>query len=208
MSTQHQFNPEYPFNPEQPFVPIRPFDPLQPLDPQRSFNPMQPFNPEQPINPEQPFAPELIARPQSMRDMQQPSPDVIRTLVISQGVMNGARRFASQTWIAGLLEQLFLKHDPSGMLLQIEPVQALLQLHQYSNTLNETVALIKNVSAERSTAMNWHPRALLVFSESIALGSLSRAHYNEADILKVEDIIQYMGIFEIILNGFIHIGRD
>ena len=111
---------------------------------------------------------------------------------IREGVINGATRFASEPGIARSL------HLPE----HIEPSVALNQISQYSKTTSETMELV----GDAMSRVEWHPRAVAIFSEVITLGMLSRAYYGEAS-LTLEQVAQFRDIFELILNSLVHV-RD
>jgi hypothetical protein len=50
--------------------------------------------------------------------------------------------------------------------------------------------------------VQWHPRAIAVFSEVITLGMLSRTYYGESP-LTLEQVDQFTGVFALILNSFV-----
>jgi hypothetical protein len=109
---------------------------------------------------------------------------------VLQGINSGIARFASQPGIAESLVSLqfdlskpiersqALRHILLYPYVHPEPMEPSLLLRRipkYSNAISETIGLIDNAMSH----VEWHPRALSVFSEVITPGTLSRAHCDE-----------------------------
>jgi hypothetical protein len=112
---------------------------------------------------------------------------------VREGVINGATRFVSAPGIGRSLDLPERTADP---------LFGLQGIPNYSNAIAETMKLVGNAMSR----VEWHPRAVAMFSEVITLGMLSRAYYGEAP-LTLEQVAQFMGIFGLILNSFVHV-RD
>jgi hypothetical protein len=112
---------------------------------------------------------------------------------VREGVINGATRFVSAP---GIGRSLNLPERTADPLLGLQGIP------NYSNAIAETMELVGNAMSH----VEWHPRAVAMFSEVITVGMLSRAYYGESS-LTLEQVAQFMGIFGLILNSFVHV-RD
>ena len=108
---------------------------------------------------------------------------------VREGIINGVTRFVSEP---GIRRSLSLPERTADPLLGLQGIP------NYSNAIAEAMELVGNALSR----VQWHPRAVAVFSEVITLGMLSRAYYGESS-LTLEQVAQFTGIFALILNSFI-----
>jgi hypothetical protein len=108
---------------------------------------------------------------------------------IREGIINGVTRFVSEP---GIRRSLSLPERTADPLLGLQGIP------NYSNAIAEAMELVGNALSR----VQWHPRAVSVFSEVITLGMLSRVYYGESS-LTLEQVAQFTGIFALILNSFV-----
>jgi hypothetical protein len=108
---------------------------------------------------------------------------------VREGIINGVRRFVSEP---GIRRSLGLPERTADPLLGLQGIP------NYSNAIAEVMELVGTALSR----VQWHPRAVSVFSEVITLGMLSRAYYGESS-LTLEQVAQFTGIFALILNSFV-----
>ncbi|HZA23330.1 MAG TPA: hypothetical protein VFA32_12135, partial [Dehalococcoidia bacterium] len=108
---------------------------------------------------------------------------------VREGVINGVTRFVSEP---GIRRSLGLPERTADPLLGLQGIP------NYSNAIAEAMELVGTTLS----SVQWHPRAVSVFSEVITLGMLSRAYYGESS-LTLKQVAQFTGIFALILNSFV-----
>jgi hypothetical protein len=108
---------------------------------------------------------------------------------IREGIIHGVTPFVSEPEIRRSLRLPELTADP---LLGLQGIP------NYSNTIGEAMELVGTALSR----VQWHPRAVAVFSEVITLGMLSRAYYGESS-LTLEQVDQFTEVFVLILNSFV-----
>src|ERR687894_2658306 len=108
---------------------------------------------------------------------------------IREGIINGVTRFVSEP---GIRRSLRLPERTADPLLGLQGIP------NYSNAIGEAMELVGNALSH----VQWHPRAVTVFSEVITLGMLSRAYYGESS-LTLQQVDQFTGVFALILNNFV-----
>jgi hypothetical protein len=108
---------------------------------------------------------------------------------VREGIINGVTRFVSELRIR---RSLSLPERTADLLLGLQGIP------NYSNAISEVMELVDTALSH----VQWHPRAVIVFSEVITLGMLSRTYYGESS-LTLEQVAQFTGIFALILNRFV-----
>ena len=108
---------------------------------------------------------------------------------IREGIINGVTRFVSEP---GIRRSLRLPERTADPLLGLQGIP------NYSNAIGEAMELVGNALSR----VQWHPRAVSIFSEVITLGMLSRAYYGESP-LTLEQVDQFTEVFALILNSFV-----
>src|ERR687892_2601127 len=108
---------------------------------------------------------------------------------IREGIVNGATRFVSEP---GIGRSLGLPDRTADPLLGLQGIP------NYSNAIAEAMELVGTALSR----VQWHPRAVSVFSEVITLGMLSRALYGESSPT-LEQVDQFTEVFALILNSFV-----
>ncbi len=108
---------------------------------------------------------------------------------VCEGIINGGTWFVSEPRIRRSLRLPERTADP---LLGLQGIP------NYSNAIGEAMELVGNALSR----VQWHPRAVAVFSEVITLGMLSRAYYGESP-LTLEQVDQFTEGFALILKSFI-----
>ena len=108
---------------------------------------------------------------------------------IREGILNGVTRFVSEP---GIRRSLKLPERTADPLLGLQGIP------NYSNAIGEAMELVGNALSR----VQWHPRAVAVFSEVITLGMLSRALYGESSPT-LEQVDQFTEVFALILNSFV-----
>jgi hypothetical protein len=108
---------------------------------------------------------------------------------IREGIINGVTRFVSEP---GIRRSLSLPERTADPLLGLQGIP------NYSNAIAEAMELVGTALSR----VQWHLRAVSVFSEVITLGMLSRVYYGESS-LTLEQVAQFTGIFALILNSFV-----
>ena len=108
---------------------------------------------------------------------------------VREGVINGVTRFVSEP---GIRRSLRLPERTADPLLGLQGIP------NYSNAIGEAMELVGNALSR----VQWHPRAVAVFSEVITLGMLSRAYSGESS-LTLEQVDQFTEVFALILNSFV-----
>ena len=108
---------------------------------------------------------------------------------IREGIINGVTRFVSEP---GIRRSLRLPERTADPLLGLQGIP------NYSNAIGEAMELVGNALSR----VQWHPRAVSIFSEVITLGMLSRAYYGESH-LTLEQVDQFTEVFALILNSFV-----
>ena len=108
---------------------------------------------------------------------------------IREGIINGVTRFVSEP---GIRRSLRLPERTADPLLGLQGIP------NYSNAIGEAMELVGNALSR----VQWHPRAVAVFSEVITLGILSRTYYSESS-LTLEQVAQFTEVFALILNSFV-----
>ena len=108
---------------------------------------------------------------------------------IREGIINGVTRFVSEP---GIRRSLNLPERTADPLLGLQGIP------NYSNAIGEAMELVGNALSR----VQWHPRAVSVFSEVITLGMLSCAYYGESS-LTLEQVAQFTEVFALVLNSFV-----
>jgi hypothetical protein len=108
---------------------------------------------------------------------------------VREGIINAVTRFVSEPRIRRSLSL----PERTG-----DPLLGLQGIPNYSNAISEVMELVGTALSH----VQWHPRAVTVFSEVITLGMLSRTYYGESS-LTLEQVAQFTGIFALILNSFV-----
>ena len=108
---------------------------------------------------------------------------------IREGIINGVTRFVSEP---GIRRSLNLPERTADPLLGLQGIP------NYSNAIGEAIELVGNALSR----VQWHPRAVAVFSEVITLGMLARAYDGESS-LTPEQVDQFTEVFALILNSFV-----